>query len=143
MIRVLTLLTFLLSPLSAAAEQKVTFDGFEAHYIVLSTMALKPEIAQHYNLTRAPDRALINISVLDPDGTPTPARVTGSVKNLLAQTSELTFREVREDYALYYLATIRYSDQDVLRFTFAVETDGRSYTFEHQQRMYLEPAGSP
>ena len=40
-----------------------------------------------------------------------PLAVKGTVRNLLGQTITLTFQEVREPGAIYYLATTRFTDR--------------------------------
>ena len=123
----------------AHAEQKQSFGPYDAHYIIIPTAMLKPTIAAQYGIVRSPTQALVNISLIERDGLPLPTEVTGSYRNLLEQTFPLTFREVREGEAIYYLATFRYTDRDVLRFTFEVKLpDGALGTIEHQQRMHRE-----
>ncbi len=124
---------------TANAEQKKSFGVYDAHYIILPTAMLKPEIAAQYGIVRSPTQALVNISLIERDGLPVVSEVTGDYRNLLEQTQPLTFREVREGEAIYYLATFRYTDRDVLRFTFTVRLpDGSNGVIEHQQRMHRE-----
>ncbi len=124
---------------TASAEQKQSFGVYDAHYIIIPTAILKPEIAAQYGIVRSPTQALVNISLIERDGLPVPTEVSGSYRNLLEQTQPLTFREVREGEAIYYLATLRYTDRDVLRFTFNVRLpDGTDGVIEHQQRMHRE-----
>lgn len=128
-----------LSCLPASAEQVASFHGFDVHYVVLNTLFLKPEIASQYGITRAADRAIVNVSVLDGSGQPATARIQGTYKNLLSQNFTLTFNEHSEGQAIYYIAEIKYSDQDILAFTLTVATGDQSpeqVTFS--QRMYTE-----
>jgi hypothetical protein len=129
----------LICAMSASAEQKQSFGVYDAHYIVIPTAMLKPEIAAQYGIVRSPTQALVNISLIERDGLPVASEVSGSYRNLLEQTQTLTFREVREGAAIYYLATFRYTDRDVLRFTFNIRLpDGGQGVIEHQQRMHRE-----
>ncbi|MEM7077309.1 MAG: DUF4426 domain-containing protein [Pseudomonadota bacterium] len=134
---VLLTLSTVLSPAVANAEQKRVFGDFEVHYIVLPTTFLRPDVANRYSITRAQDRALINISVLDGNGEPVAARVTGRGENLLGQLQTLSFREVREPPAIYYLALLRHSDEEHIRFQIDVELpDGMPAQLEFQQKLY-------
>jgi hypothetical protein len=124
---------------SASAEQVEILPDFDVHYVVLNTLFLKPEVATHYGITRAENRAIVNLSVLDKNGTPTTANVHGTYKNLLSQTFSLAFTEHREGTAVYYIAEIRYTDGDVLTFSISVATgDGAEQQFDFAERMYAE-----
>ncbi len=132
------LVGLLLAPI-AQAEQKKAFGPHDVHYIVIPTAMLKPEIAAQYGIVRSPTRALVNISLIERDGLPLTSNITGSYRNLLGQVFDLNFREVREGEAIYYLASFRYTDRDVLRFTFnATLPSGEVGVIEHQQRMHRE-----
>ena len=123
--------------LNAAAEQKAKLGPWEVHYVVVDTTFLKPEVASSYGVTRGRDRAMMNISVLDPKGVPVAARLSGTLINLLSQREPLEFREVREGEAIYYLAEFKHTDRDVLRFEVdIVPPDGKPQRLEFQQKMY-------
>ena len=104
------------------AEQFQQLGRFEAHYSVIPTTLLKPAIAADYDITRARDRALVNIALIDPQSGPVPAEVSGSVRDLLSLERPLAFTEVREGEAVYYLATIEHGDEETMRFFVDVET---------------------
>lgn len=119
------------------AEQFQQLGRFEAHYSVIPTTLLKPAIAADYDITRARDRALVNIALIDPQSGPVPAEVSGSVRDLLSVERRLQFTEVREGEAVYYLATIEHGDEETMRFFVDVETpDGVSHRLEFQQKLY-------
>ena len=137
-----TLLFLLLSSLlvtPAQAEQKIVFSDYEVHYILLPTTFLKADIADRYNLRRSKDRALVNVSVLDLQGSPVQAEVRGSSENLLGQRQNLTFDEVIEGEAIYYLALLRYADEEFQRVTLnVVLPNGELAEIKFQQKMYWE-----
>ncbi len=119
------------------AEQKQTLGDWEVHYVLIPTTFLKPEIAASYDIVRGADRALLNISVLSLEQQPVTADVSGHVTNLLEQRQPLEFTEIREGEAVYYLATIRHTVEEVLRFAVnIVPPDGTSQTLRFQQRVY-------
>ena len=123
------------------AEQKVVFDDVEIHYIVLPTTSLKAEIAEQYQLERAPRRGFVNISILaaQPPFEALSGVVEVDVKNLLGQSNQLVMREISEPPARYYLGTFDYSDEETMRLAIKVTLpDGRSHRFEHSQKMYNE-----
>ena len=123
----------------AEAEQKAVFSDYEVHYILLPTTFLKADIADKYNLRRSKDRALVNVSVLNLQGTPVQANVRGSAENLLGQRQNLTFNEVIEGEAIYYLALLRYADEEFQRVALnVVLPNGELAEIKFQQKMYWE-----
>ena len=129
----------LICSLSAHAEQKQTIGGYDVHYIVIPTMSLRPDIAAQYGIIRSSTQALVNISVVHPENGPVTGAVTGGYRNLLGQEFPLEFREVREQTAIYYLASFRYTDRDVLRFSFFVAPpEQEPERIDHQQQMFRE-----
>ncbi len=138
MMRLTTLCLFVLFSTSAAAEQFKEFDGVEVHYVVVNTLFLQPDVAAKYGVVRANDRAIVNLSVLGEDGAAIPGEVTGATINLLSQTAPLQFKVINEGDSIYYIAPLRYTDQDVLRFRVTVKVPGRPpMDLEFQQQMYV------
>jgi hypothetical protein len=128
-----------LSTLPAHAEQKQMLGPYEAHYVVVNSTFFSEEVAARYDLIRGRDRALVNVSFLDDSGTPVPVSLTGTVTNLLGQVEELEFREVREGSAIYYLAQIRHTDRETLRFKVQVRTpDEQTRELAFQQQMFWD-----
>ena len=124
---------------SVHAEQMQVVDGFEIHYIIIPTTFLKPHIANTYELPRGKDRALINVSVLDPEGVPVEAGIEGTTRNLLGQVQTLAFKQVREQQAIYYLAVLRHSNEEHHRLSLSVTLpSGTTSTIEFAQKLYWE-----
>ena len=67
--------------LPVAADQFKSFDGIDVHYIVVNTLFLQPDVTARYNVVRANDRAIVNLSVIDDKGAAMLAEVTGSTIN--------------------------------------------------------------
>jgi len=134
----LTAILLVTTPI-AEAEQKQQLGPYEAHFVVVNTTFFSEEIASRYNVVRGRDRALVNLSFLDESGTPVPVRLTGTVTNLLSQVQPLEFREVREGPAIYYLAEIRHTDRETLRFKVqVVAEDGQERELAFQQQMFWD-----
>lgn len=138
--RLLFSLCCALLALTAQAEQMQQFGPWQFHYIVLPTTFLQASTAERYDIARGDDRALINVSLIHTEHGPTPATVAGTYTNLLSQSRDLTFREVREGDAVYYLAEIKHTDRDILRFALQAVPSGESQALDlsFQQRMYVE-----
>lgn len=123
----------------AHAEQSVRFDDLEVHYVLLASTFLEPDVAARYGIVRARDRGLVNLSVLSGSGEPRPARVDGVLKNLLGQRIDLEFRELEDGDAIYYIATFRYTDAELLRFEITVATpDEGGGTVRIEQKLYWD-----
>ncbi len=103
--------------LPAAADQFKSFDDVDVHYIVVNTLFLQPDIAARYNVVRASDRAIVNLSVIDDEGRGAAGRSLRGRRSICsARPRHLQFTEIKEGDAIYYIAPLRYTDQDVLRF---------------------------
>ncbi|MFU8814269.1 MAG: DUF4426 domain-containing protein [Pseudomonadales bacterium] len=133
------LLLALLLAAPAGAEQKQSIGAFDAHYSLVPTLFLKPEIAARHGITRSRDRALLNVSILDASDVPVQAQVTGRSRNLLGQEVRLQFRQVLDGQAVYYLAEVQHADREMLRFIVDVTTpDSAAHRLEFMQTMYWE-----
>jgi hypothetical protein len=78
----------------------------------------------------------VNISVLKA-GTPITASVTGEVKDLVGRSQPLTFRQVKEGQAIYYLAQYNFTQREMLRFTINVRAnDGVARSFDFNQEVF-------
>ena len=135
-------LTLLFALQPAHAQQMQRFGDYELHYIVIPTTMLKPDIAARYNIRRGKDRALCNISVIDNNGVGVKAALEGSSQNLLGQRQGLTFTEVVDGDAIYYLATIRHANEEVHRIDIDAQvvasptSKGASTTLKLTQKLY-------
>jgi hypothetical protein len=123
----------------ASAEQKRSIGAYDAHYSVVPTLFLKPEIAARHGISRGRDRALLNVSVLDRTDTQVKATVSGTVRNLLGQQLKLEFREVLDGTAVYYLAVVQHTDREVLRFDIDITTpDAVVHQLDLTQTLYWQ-----
>lgn len=135
-------LALLLTVQPVYAQQMQRFGDYELHYIVIPTTTLKPDIAARYDISRGKDRALCNISVIDKNGAGVKAALEGSSQNLLGQRQGLTFTEVVDGEAIYYLATIRHSNEEVHRINVDAQvagtptSRGASTTLKLTQKLY-------
>ncbi|GAA5524294.1 hypothetical protein Maes01_00849 [Microbulbifer aestuariivivens] len=113
------------------------FGDYRVIYTVFNSSFLKPEIAQQYQLVRADDRAYVNISVVEKGAGKLglASEISGTATNLIQQSRPLDFREIRDGEAVYYLAPLRFEDEEVLTFKIDLKLpNGRSeqLTFRRQ-----------
>ncbi len=111
------------------AESK-TFGNYTVHYIAVNSTFLTPEIAQQYKIVRSARRAFLNIAVLrnNADGSTTPvaAKVEGGKRNLMQQTGDIDFVEIREGESIYYIGQFDFSNAEIVRFNVQVTPAGES-----------------
>ncbi|MGL6316020.1 DUF4426 domain-containing protein [Vibrio sp. WXL103] len=124
------------------AGQFKTFKDVEVHYSAFNSTFLTPAIARSYDLKRNGYSAILNISVLDKGslGKPaTTAQLSGSSKNLIGNSRTLTFREVREGDAIYYLAEFPITNEETLTFNIDVDSGSKgSGRLTFTQKFYVD-----
>lgn len=142
--RALALLAALALAGPAAAEQLERFGDLEVHYMVFNSTTLDPEIAERYAIVRDENLAVVNLAgrrvAADGSTTAVPLTVEAEVRNLVDQVSTLPFREVEEPGAIYYLATVPFTDRETLRFRLEV-TDretGRTHAMRFQKELWAQ-----
>lgn len=118
------------------------FGEFVVHYNAISTDELSPEIARAYSITRSPNRAMLNVSILrkntDAPGTPVRARVTAKVVNLTGQLKSVELREIREAEAVYYIGELKVANAETLVFDISAIPEGTQnpLTVRYQKQFY-------
>ena len=134
--RFVSLVLCLLLALPAVAERKQTFGELDVHYSVFNSSFLQPDVAAAVGLPRSKTVGVLNIAALK-GGQGQPAKVSGSVKNLLGQTSELQFKQVLESGAVYYLAEFPLRQREMLTFSINVQIgDGAPHTLTFNQEVF-------
>lgn len=140
------LLCVALSPAHAQQRDKPfeVFGDYQIFFSVFNSSFIKPDIARLYNLSRGKDRALINIAVTrthnGKQSLGLPAQVAGTATNLMQQQKSLTFVEVREQDTVYYLAPLRFTNEEVMNFAIQVQPDSSQppYTLKFTKTLYVE-----
>jgi hypothetical protein len=123
------------------AEQAIQSQNYAIHYNAFNTMIVSPEVAQTYGFTRARNRALLNISIIDnTTKEPLPAMVTGTRTNIVGQLIKLEFIQVKEKNAIYYIAPLRFTEGEMWRFDLQIQPDLKSdaIPLKFSQSFYLE-----
>jgi hypothetical protein len=134
--RFASLLLCLLFTLPAFAERKQTFGELDVHYSVFNSSFLQPDVAAAAGLTRSKTVGVLNIAAIE-GGKGQPAKVSGTLKNLLGQTVELQFKQVLESGAVYYLAEFPLREREILTFTVNVQIgDGAPHTLTFNQEVF-------
>lgn len=113
---------------SAHAESAVDWRGYRIHYTTLPSTAIPADVARQHDIVRAGNRIITNIAVRQ-DGRPVRVQVAGKSRNLLAQESDLEFREVLEQDAIYYLCSQIVSETDTIWFDITIKPAGESEAY--------------
>jgi hypothetical protein len=130
-------LAFFVNPLQA--EQKKMLGPWDVHYIAFDSTMLDAKVAQSYQLQRSKYEAVLNISVLNSkDQKAQQVRISGTATDLTQKQIELTFREVKEGEAIYYLAQVPVHDQKHLNFKLDIWQGTENQKLEFSQVFYTE-----
>jgi hypothetical protein len=129
---------------SSLAQQAEDLGQHLVHYNTMNTSQLSPEVASAYGIQRSGTRGLLNIAVLkkEDDGlnTPVTARVSATATNLAGQRRDLEMQEIRDQDAIYYVATFRFHNEEHLNFRVSVQPEGQGRTreFSFRQQFYAD-----
>jgi len=128
----------LLMTLPLRAEQMKELGPWQVHYSAFNSSFLTPEVAKTYGLERSRYNGIINIAVQDKQGKAQSVSVTGEAKNLTGAIRDLSFQEVKEGDAIYYLATLPYRNEDTYQFTLKIMGGGQQQILTFQQTFYVD-----
>ena len=120
--------------LSASAQKdpklktESDFENYRVQHVVFNSTFIQEDIAKTYGLKRSKYESLLNISVYDKRSKKTiatvPAKITGTVKNLMQQQKTLDVIEINEKDTVYYLAPIRVANEELLHFELSITPKG-------------------
>lgn len=132
--------TLLLTSFVVSAEQFKQFSNLEVHYIAIPSTFIQPKIAKQYAIKRSKNNGLLNISILDnkQNKQAIEATLTGTGKNLIGQTHQLVFAQIKEGDAIYYLAEYPYTNEEIVNFNIKIKTKTKSNTLKFQHKFYVE-----
>ncbi|MHC9245916.1 DUF4426 domain-containing protein [Aeromonas jandaei] len=128
----------LLMTLPLRAEQMKELGPWQVHYNAFNSSFLTPEVAKTYGLERSRYNGIINIAVQDKQGKAQAVSVTGEAKNLTGTIRNLSFQEVKEGDAIYYLTTLPYRNEDTYQFTLKIMGGGQQQILTFQQTFYVD-----
>lgn len=117
-----------------ALAETAEFGDYTVFYSTVNSTFLTPEIADQYGITRSNRNAFLNISVQKalPDGgmEAVTATIRGNKSNLMQQSQEITFNEVKEGPAIYYIGEFDFSNAEPVVFKLHIQPEGRSPEYE-------------
>ena len=108
-----------------AGASNVDIGEHIVHFSALATDQLPPDVAKAYNIVRSPERAMLNVSVLqEADNKAVTAEVTVNVVNLTGQLKNVAMRQIDEGDAIYYIGETRVANRETLVFDITVKPEG-------------------
>lgn len=104
-----------------ATKSYADFGNFVVHLNGMTSADLTPEVASTYGITRAEDRALINLVVLRKTreiGMDQPVRADVEVKaaNLTGQSKNVQLREIVDGPSIYYIGVLTVENRETINF---------------------------
>jgi len=66
------------------------------------------------------------------------AYVSGMAKNLLGQRTKLDFVKVTEGEATYYLAQLKYDNEEIYNFEIDVQQGNKTESIKFSQKFYVD-----
>jgi hypothetical protein len=131
----------LCSSFTGLAANMKTFGDIDVHYMAIGAAFLTPEVAKAYGIERSRYNGLVNISVLDNSQPSQPAKlvlISGTAKNLAGQNKDLTFDEVKEGQAIYYLAQVNYRHNETIQFSINITDGAKKHTLKFSQKFFAD-----
>ncbi len=120
---------------AARPERKEVFGDVTVHYSAFTSSMLQPDIAAATGLIRSKNQGVLNIAVLK-TGKPSMAVVSGTVKDLTGRSSPLSFKQITDQGAVYYIAQFKIEQAETLTFDLNVETGGISHPLSFNQEVF-------
>ena len=108
-----------------AAASFVDIGDHVVHFSAQLTDQLPLDVARAYNIERNPNRAMLNVSVLqEGSNQPVTAEVNVKTVNLTGQLKNVVMRQINEQSAIYYIGETPVANQEVLIFDISILPEG-------------------
>jgi len=131
------------SPAQASEEKNFRdFGDYVVHFNAIATDQISPDVAREYSITRSPNRAMLNVSILRKESNSPGRAVAGSVSarvvNLTGQLKSVEMRQITEGEAIYYIGEINVANGETLIFDISVTPLNETSRFDvrYQQQFY-------
>lgn len=120
---------------AAKPERKEVFGDTTVHYSVFNSTFVQPATAQAAGLVRSKNQGVINVTVLK-NGKPSVANVSGTVSDLTSRKSNLSFKQVTDQGAVYYLAQFPVDQDEDRTFAITVGSGDTTNSFSFTQNVF-------
>lgn len=112
----------------AQEGSSMKIDNYQVHYSAFNTSFLSAEVAKAYGINRSGAEALLNIAILEKQADGSMKNVTAEVRGTLSDLihkKPLAFKEVREQEAIYYLASFPIEHKATAYFSISAKVANR------------------
>lgn len=116
-------------------------DDHIVYYNVFNSTMIPADVAKNLDLVRAKDRVYLNVAAVKKSGgNGITAEVSGYYRNLMQQKLPLKFIEIKEATATYYLAPIRFNNEEILHIDINVNIPNSddSASFTITKKLYTD-----
>ncbi|MFJ2984387.1 MULTISPECIES: DUF4426 domain-containing protein [unclassified Pseudomonas] len=120
---------------AAKPERKEVFGDVTVHYSAFTSSMLQPDIAAATGLTRSKNQGVLNVAVFKASK-PAMAVVSGTVQDLTGRSNPLSFKQITDQGAVYYIAQFKIEQAETLTFDLNVETGGVSHKLSFNQEVF-------
>ena len=120
---------------AAKPERKEVFGDVTVHYSAFTSSMLQPDVAAATGLVRSKNQGVLIIAVLKASK-PAMAVVSGTVKDLTGRSNPLSFKQITDRGAIYYIAQFKIDQAETLTFDLNVETGGISHKLSFNQEVF-------
>lgn len=129
--------------LPAQAQNAQMFDQYELHFSAFNSTLLQPDVAATYGITRGADKGVLTLAVRDTAQGDIAGRemlLKGETWDLTSARRPLQFQEIREQNAVYYVATFESSHRAIQWFEVYFRPAGveQTYTHKFSQKFWVE-----
>jgi len=131
------------SPAQPSEERNFRdFGDYVVHFNAIATDQISADVAREYSITRSPNRAMLNVSILKKESNSSSRAVAGSVSarvvNLTGQLKSIEMRQISEGEAIYYIGEISVANAETLIFDISVTPLNETSRFDvrYQQQFY-------
>lgn len=141
--RMLGLLLFVLGLTLAAPApaqmHRVTADGFTVQASTTDTGNISDDAARRFGIERGPGRAVLNVTVLDPDGRTVPAEIDVQAVNLAGMKRSIPVKSTAMQGWISYAGGYQYASSEVIDFVIHVRPErlGQAITLRFRDRLPL------
>jgi len=137
------MVSFTAASQSQDSSHQTVKSNWEIHHIAFPSTFIQANVAKAVGVNRRDTLGLINISILDLSVTPKqPIKLvlSGYAQNLVGQRKTLSFKEVDEGNAVYYLAELPHANQETFNIyvTLTDPESGRVENIKFTQKMWVD-----
>lgn len=122
-----------------AQMHRVTADGFTVQASTTETGSISDDAARRFGIERGPGRAVLNVTVLDPEGRTVPAEIDAQAVNLAGMKRSIPVKSTAMQGWVSYAGGYQYTPSEVIDFVIHARPErlGQTITLRFRDRLPL------